>query len=413
MKRYKLAARGRLIVPILILTILMIQAGGSISAEAPRIENPAEPAQGVHNVELEELWRVGGEDDEETIFGIVNRALVDEDNNIYLLDAQLAEVNVFSPDGVLVKTLGHEGDGPGEFRGPTDMCFLPDGNLGVVQAFPGKVIKLAMDGTPAGTWQLGDPASGGFFIMRALKSDGGIVVAGGTEQHVDQANGKISRRNFVGALAEDGTLAHVYTETEHIMDLANMKLDELQIIESPDRRYDLSREGKTIVAIPRYGYEISVFDKAGQLERVFTREYESWKRDERAMTMWQNIFDTIERTQLPGAPIHIEEFQPDVEFLRVASDGSIWVLTSRAMWDSPEGVFTSYDVFSPDGVYQKKLDIICEGDSRKDFLFFGGDDLVFVVTGFWDAALSQFGGAGGDDDDEEPEPMAVICYQIK
>ncbi len=413
MKCCKMAALSRLIGPILILTILILQAGSAAATVVPRIENSAEPAQGVHTVELEELWRVGGEDDEENIFGIVNRALVDEDNNIFLLDSQLAQVSVYSPDGELIKILGHEGEGPGEFRSPTDMCFLPDGNLGVVQAFPGKVIKLAMDGTPAGTWELGDPTSGGFFIMRALKSEGGLVVAGGTEQRVDQASGKISRRNFVGSLAEDGSLAHTYSEKEHILDLGNLKLDELEIIESPDRRYDVSLKGKTVMAIPRYGYEVSVFDSAGQLERVFTRQYESWKRDERALTMWQNIFETIERTQAPGAPIHIEEYQPDVEFLRVASDGSIWVLTSRAMWDSPEGIFTSYDVFSPDGVYQKKLDIVCEGDSRKDFLFFAGDDLAFVVTGFWDAALSQFGGAGDQDDGEEPEPMAVICYRIK
>jgi len=214
-------------------------------------------------------------------------------------------------------------------------------------------------------------------------------------------------------LNEDGTLGTALTEVEHVMDMSNFKLNELEIIESPDRRYDVGAEGQTVVAIPRYGYEVSIFDANGELERVFTRKYESWKRDERAMTMWQNIFDFIQTNQAPGAEITIEDFQPDVEFLRVASDGSIWVLTSEAMWDSPEGIFTSYDVFSPDGVYQKKLDIVCEGDPVKDFLFFAGDDLAFVVTGFWDAALSQFGGTGSTDDEEEPEPMSVICYRIK
>jgi len=364
-------------------------------------------------VELEELWRIGGEDDEDNIFGVVNRALVDEDNNIYLLDAQLSQISVYSPDGELIKILGKEGDGPGEFRGPVDMCFLPDGNLGVVQAFPGKVIKLSLDNTPAGVWQLGDAATGGFFIMRALKSNGGVVVAGGTQQKMDQSIGEIRRRNFVGTLADDGTLGTALTEIEHVMNLGNLKLNELEIIESPDRRYDVSSEGKTVVAIPRYGYEVSVFDANGELERVFTRKYESWKRDEQAMNLWQNIFDFIQTNQAPGAEIHIEDYQPDVEFLRVANDGSIWVLTSEAMWDSPEGIFTSYDVFSPDGVYQKKLNIVCEGNPVNDFLFFGGDDLVFVVTGFWDAALSQFGGTGSTDDDEEPEPMSVICYRIK
>lgn len=404
---------SRLPSAIFALFLILLQTGGSYAADVPRVENPSEPSQGTQKVELEELWRIGGEDDEDNIFGVVNRALVDDDNNIYLLDAQLSQISVYSPDGELIKILGKEGDGPGEFRGPVDMCFLPDGNLGVVQAFPGKVIKLSLDNTPAGVWQLGDPATGGFFIMRALKCNGGVVVAGGTQQKMDQSIGEIKRRNFVATLAEDGNLGTNLTEVEHTMDMANFKLDELEIIESPDRRFDVGSDGQTVVAIPRYGYEVSVFNAAGDLERVFTRKYESWKRDERAMKMWQNIFDFIETNQAPGAAIHIEDFQPDVEFLRVAGDGSTWVLTSRAMWDSPEGIFTSYDVFSPEGVYEKKLDIICEGDPVEDFLFFAGDDLAFVVTGFWDAALSQFGGSGGADDEEEPEPMSVICYRIK
>lgn len=307
--------------------------------------------------------------------------------------------------------MGHEGDGPGEFRGPVDMCFLPNGNLGVVQAFPGKVIELTMDDTPAGTWQLGDPTEGGFYILRGLKAGGEKIVGGGTQQAFDQSSGEIRRTNFVGMMGTDGSLEKSFVEIEHTLNLGHLKLDELQVIESPDRRFDVTAEGKTVVAIPRYGYEISVFNADGELERVFTREYESWKRNERAMTMWQNIFDTIERTQAPGAEIHIEDYQPDVEFLRVGDDGSTYVLTSRAMWDSPEGIFTSYDVFDAEGVYQKKLDIVCEGDPVRDFLFFADDQTVFMVKGFWDAALSQFGGTGGEE--EEAAPMEVVCYRVR
>ncbi len=406
-----MAPQSRLMVLVLILALFGFQT--LVQAEPTRVENSSKPAQGVQKVVLEELWRVGGEDDEDNIFGIVNRALVDDENNIYLLDAQLAQISVYSPDGELIKTLGREGDGPGEFRGPTDMCFLPDGNIGIGQAFPGKVVKLGMDNTPAGIWNLGDPASGGFFILRALKSAGGVTAAGGTQQSFDQSTGEIRRKNFVGTLNEDGTIKSNFAETEHIMNMSNLKLDELEVIESPDRRFDISDDGKVVIGVPRYGYEVSIFSPDGELETVFTREYESWKRDDQAMKLWQNIFDFIETNQAPGAEIRIEETQPDIEFLRVGKDGSIWVLTSQAMWDSPDGIFTSYDVFSADGVYQKKLDFVCEGDSRKDFLFFGGDDLVFVVTGFWEAALSQFGGTGADEDGEEPEPMAVVCYRMK
>ncbi len=396
---------------ILALTLMLCPSLLLAGSGPARVDNPATPVQGVQKVELQERWRLGGLDDEDNIFGVVNRTLLDEDNNIYLLDAQLSQVSVFSSDGEFIKTLGHEGEGPGEFRGPVDMCFLPNGNLGVVQAFPGKVVELTKDNVPAGTWQLGNPTQGGFFIMRALKTGGGSIVGGGTQQTFDQTSGEVRRKNFVGLMGADGSLEKSFVEIEHVLNVGNMKLDEMEVIESPDRRYDVTAEGKTVVAIPRYGYEISVFNADGELERVFTRAYESWERDERARTLWQNIFETIERTQAPGAAIHIEDYQPDVEFLRVGADGSTYVLTSRAMWDSPEGIFTSYDVFDADGVYQKKLDLVCEGDPTKDFLFFADDEKVFMVKGFWDAALSQFGGAGGDT--EEAEPMEVICYEVR
>ncbi len=78
--------------------------------------NGAEPSGGRQTMNLEELWRVGGEDDEETVFGIITKVLIDDDNNIYLLDAQLSEISVFSPEGELINTLGREGEGPGDLR---------------------------------------------------------------------------------------------------------------------------------------------------------------------------------------------------------------------------------------------------------------------------------------------------------
>ena len=100
-------------------------------------------------MELEEIWRIGGEDDEDVLLGIITRALVDEEDNIYLLDQQLSEVQVFSSDGEYMKTLGREGSGPGEVTRPGDFLFMPDGTLGLVQIFPGKIVKVDLNGVPA------------------------------------------------------------------------------------------------------------------------------------------------------------------------------------------------------------------------------------------------------------------------
>jgi hypothetical protein len=406
--------------PVFLLTALLmvILAVPALSGEesvvdgVTHVANGAEPAEGRQKLQLEEVWRAGGLDDEETVFGIINKVLTDDENNIYLLDAQLSEISVFSPEGELLNTLGREGDGPGEFRGPTDMCFLPDGTIGVLQAFPGKVIKLNHDNTEAGTLPMGDPTKGAFYIMQGLREGGGRIITCGTEQHIDQVNGVVTRETFISNLDDAGIRDKTFTTNMVKINLQEMRLDEKEIIDSPARRFDVTRDGKVVVAIPRNEYEVSIFNADGTLARVFSREYESWERDERATGIWQRILETVQRNQAPGAPISIEKTQPDVEFMRVADDGSIWILNSRAMWTETTGAFTYYDVFSPEGHFVKQVEVVCEGNPQDDILIFAGDDLAFMITGFWDAALARFGGAGGSDD-EEAEPMSVICYKIR
>lgn len=408
----------RILLPMLVILLLAgswtAQAGEEVMKDGVlHIVNGAEPSDGRQTLEMEELWRAGGEDDEETVFGIINKVLIDDQNNIYLLDAQLSEISVFSPEGELLNTLGREGDGPGEFRGPTDMCFLSDGSIGVLQAFPGKVIKLNLDNTEAGTWPMGDPTKGAFYIMRGLRAGGGQVVAGGTEQHIDQAQGIVTRETFLSSINTDGLRDKTYASSTLTIKFQELKFDEKALVDGVDRRFDVAGDGRVVAAIPRNDYEVSLFSPDGTLERVFSREYESWVRDERASGIWQSIMETIQRQQAPNAPVSWEDTEPDVEFIRVANDGSIWVLNSRAMWTETPGIFTYYDVFSPDGHFEKQIDVVCEGNPQEDMLFFAGDDLAFMITGFWDAALSRFGGAGGSEDDEDAEPMAVICYKVK
>ncbi len=70
----------------------------AVSAWAvPHQSNEAVPTGGKRSIELEELWTVGGTDDEENLFGVITQVLVDEEGLVYLLDQQLSTVSVFSP----------------------------------------------------------------------------------------------------------------------------------------------------------------------------------------------------------------------------------------------------------------------------------------------------------------------------
>jgi hypothetical protein len=398
---------------VTVLCALLLLAADAF-AEPVRVDNGAEPARGTRTVELEELWEVGGEDGD-LILGVVNRVLIDDDSNIYLLDGQLSEVHVVSSDGELLRTIGREGDGPGEFRRPTDMAFLPDGCLGVMQTLPGKVVRLHCDsGDPAGAWALGDETAGGFYQMDGLRHAGGNVVVGGIQQIVDQTAGKVTRESFLGNVdPATGYIQNVYTRRMVEIDLQAIRLDENDLAGGPENRFDVTPDGRTVIAIPRNGYEVSVFAPDGTLERVFTREFTSWPRDEAALGIWKRILETVQRNQVPGAPMSWEDTEPDVQALHAAPDGRIWIQNARGRWEPPAGAFTAYDVFTAEGEFDEEVRFVCDGNPRSDMLFFSGSDLVFRVAGFWDAALARFGGAGTTlDEGEEPEPVSVTCYRM-
>ena len=88
-------------------------------------------------------WRRQPTNDAE-FFGVLNQ--VDHgrgEGNVYLLDRQLTEVKVFSPDGEYISHDGPRGRGARRVPPAERSCFItPDGQVAVMQAAPGKIVLL-------------------------------------------------------------------------------------------------------------------------------------------------------------------------------------------------------------------------------------------------------------------------------
>jgi hypothetical protein len=377
------------------------------------VKNTATPAEGVETMELEELWRIGGDDEESVLLGLIAQALVDDDNNIYLLDSQLNHIEVFSSTGEHLKTLGREGTGPGEFNMAFDMVFTPDGNIGVAQVFPGKLIKLDLEGDPAGVYQpmLGEAIEGGFLALVNSLSAGGNLVLSGIDISMDQQALTQTRTYFVKSFGEDGKPVADYYSEERVWDFNNFTLRERES-DFVWSRIDVGPDGKVVIGTDPGAYTMTVYHPDGQIDRVIEREYTSLKRNEKAKARATARLEGQVRQFPPGTPFEVEDMEPDVEGLYVRDDGSIWVLTSRAMWEPKPDVFQTFDVFSPAGDFVKQVDFKVDGTSWSDLLIFAKGDLVFQITGFFDAINAMVGGVSSDSE-EEPEPMEVICYRAK
>jgi 6-bladed beta-propeller protein len=379
------------------------------------IVNGSTPTNGIQDMELEEVWRIGGEDDEDVLLGIITRALIDDDDNIYLLDQQLSEVQVFSSDGEYLKTLGREGSGPGEVTRPGDFLFMPDGTLGLVQIFPGKIVQVNMDGTPAGEFNpdTGGATEGGFLALVNCKSSGGNLALSGIQITVDTSTGVQTRNFFLRSYNMDGTMAASIYSLERVWDFGNGFVFRESDNDFIWWRMDVGSDGRIVVCEPRYEYALSVYSPDGVLERVIDREYESWTRSDKIFKRFESIMRTQSAQFPPGTETETDTVEMDVNYVRVAKDGSIWTLPSRQMYEPEAGIFATYDVFTPEGDFDRQVRVICPGSSADDNLIFTGSDFVFQVTGFWESVLGANGGGGDEEEGTEPEPMEVICYRIK
>jgi hypothetical protein len=91
------------------------------------IETPLSPGKTVF---FEEELAIRSEDDKGNI--ILFRPgwhLVDDKGYVYICDLQDRQIKVFDPDGLLVRTIGQKGEGPGEFQNIGEIALLPDGRL--------------------------------------------------------------------------------------------------------------------------------------------------------------------------------------------------------------------------------------------------------------------------------------------
>ncbi len=367
------------------------------------------PAQGVVPLVLEELWRVGGEDGD-VIFGRITDVLRHPDGNIYVLDNQLCQVTVFSPEGEHLRNISREGDGPGELRQPMALTFLSDEVLAVGMGFPGKLVSLGLDGTPLHSiFPIGEPAEGNIGIMMSSRfADGILVSSGGRIVFTDQTSSYTER--FLSVGGGDLTEFQRILETTTPVDPTGTSYTETDNYYI-DLRWALGAQGKIYAPMKRDAYEISVFDTTGKLLQKFGRKYKPRKRTQSDKDEVGPLINVAGRPENRNWNIadHDEcitrvQYNPD--------DNTVWVLTPHGSNDQPDGILETWDVFGTEGQYLRQVPIPLGNEMVDGSVNLMGGNVLVVVRG----TASSFDGDGDSDEDDENtevEPLEVICYRIQ
>jgi hypothetical protein len=396
-----------------ILTILcLLIVAASATAEVPRLMDTDGPAEGVVRLELEELWRVGGED-EDVLFGRIVNLTGGPDGNVYILDNQLCQVTVISPEGEFVTTLGREGDGPGEVRQAIGLAVMDDGMVAIASGFPGKAVRLHADGTPADTvYPIGVPADGHVGVMISLQWADGVLAGSGARLVMDpsgQTENYADRFLAVctGDCAEPVRILRKKTPLDPTAQ-KYVERDDYYI----DRRWVMGSGALIYAPMERDAYEISVFDRTGELQRVFGRTYEQRERtqeDKEAVAPLINVSGRFAETVAEDRDECVARLMYDFD------DDSVWSLSAHGANEPEDGeVLESWDVFSADGEYLRQVQVPRGEEIVNGASFLVGGGRLVVLRG----VSSSFDSEDEDEETEDPEeievePLEVICYRFR
>ncbi len=372
-----------------------------------------EPALPPVALELEEIWRRGGEDDE-VMIGLPVEALSDEEGRVYLADQQLCQVFVFGPDGELVKTLSREGEGPGEVRGPVDLVRLPDDTFGLAEFFPGKIIKVNYEDLPAGeiTIDVSGGVTGGFTMQTMAEASGNHLLMAGSRSLPQEKF--TERTHFLAAVDQDGVQTVRYMEQVSRIERPHSVVHENDFLPSFPLASALGSDGRVYTPRDRESYAVNVFNADGTLDRVIERpDFKPWKRNKLDMNRITALFESWAGANPDTWPeFDLEKTERAINTLHIDGQGRLWVQHSRSNRDLPDGTFLSLDLYDPEGNWLREVSLVCEGSPVSDGVRFLRDGRILLIKGFVVARLACLGSGTATLGEDDTETIEIICYNL-
>ncbi len=367
----------------------------------------------VQAVALHELWSIGGDtQDGNQIFGVITDVCLDAEGNLYLVDQQLSRISVFDASGTFLRTIGREGDGPGEFRRPYRVFVTSGGEVRVLASRFGLVSRFTRMGEYLGDVVVPPDADGVVPAIREVKESPSGPVAWAVVRENTQfvLAGERVEKHVIATLDDQGRLGRIFLETSFTGDDAVPVWSERP--GALNDRWDVASDGRVVVATSFLDYSVAVFGPDGAEESRFTIDYDHRRRskdEKQAVLDWATVNPD---GNLPGTRFEIEDDDKDVMALFCRQGGEIWILTSRGVYDRPAGSVGVFDVRDRAGALLRCVSLEGDADPVRDRLVFAGDRL-YVMTCYRSALATMI--AGGSDNrfsSQCDEPMGVVCYRV-
>jgi hypothetical protein len=234
-------------------------------------------------------------------------------------------------------------------------------------------------------------------------AEGGRLVVSGVD--VRQEPGFQDRQSFISLVDDEGKELVRYADHHYRFDFEDWAFIERDM-HFPYWLWAMDDEGRIYVALERNRYAITVMDGEGQVERVIERTFESRRRSGEDMRRADEHLVNMARNVPFATRNVVEETDPDIGDLRIAGDGSLWVLTSRGRQDLPDGVMRRYDVFDASGELVKEVELALENCDARDWLMIVDDGHAVVRSEPHDEG--EEARSGGSD-----QQTIITCYALR
>jgi len=372
------------------------------------VHNPSEPAEGRVEYELQEMWRIPSEAEDGTLnFGVVENIVEDHQGNVLVLDSQLLRILVISPSGEVIRTMGREGDGPGEFRRPTGLCVHSDGSIAILEPQAHRGVLFSPDGEPLREWRVTLDGTPGARIMDAMPTKD--LYALELVTHFAQ-NDEVRLTRAVHVFSADGAMLTELLRQHRVMPRTRPP----RVVEETEADlslFDADDSGRVLVSPTWRDYCLHIYDAdSGALRMVVTRDFEPLNRSSEEIEEQRGYTEARyggrDRVEAVISPVHRTVSEADLH-----SDGTMWVASSRGWKQVGVGEAIRYDVFDNAGRFLREAVLLGDVSPDDDVSYLLGDRFVNVeareiaADAEMDLGRRQSGG-------EESARTRIVCYRL-
>ncbi len=294
------------------------------------IKNPKEPLFSKDVFELNEEIAIGeAEGRKEYMFSKISGIEVDDEGRIYVLDYKEAQIKVFDRNRDYLKTIGREGQGPGEMTSPFSICITNKNEIVIQDLNNHKISFFSLEGK----------------YLKAI-STAELIIVGSV---IDTRGNIIGITSTTGPDKQVVELKKFNSELDYLYSFCSFSLPRRSPAYNPfnpEICWALTMNDEVVCGYSE-NYELKVFSSDGKLIRIIRKDYEP-------VRITPDEIDRLKKT-LPGPmKLDIPKNHTAYRDFTIDEEGRCYVRS----WEINPGTKEYYlDIFDSEGIYIAKVPI--------------------------------------------------------